>query len=319
MKRLIIFLVLFNISLKAQIVVGGYNAFSHDPKENKLDFINLLKSKKTIFVLPPNFSKDEYIKVISEVWDITPFEVTWHQTHEKELKQEMFDKFNRDNHSFFYLTSLTIHTKYDFLFNTLDLKVYGNKRTDKKGKEVFNEHRIATIFFTPSIGQRANSSAKTVDAIDFINYDLGHLKTYLRFINNKLKNNEYVNCYDESFKKEDFIKLKSKKLIIPESVKLRYSSTSRTKGEIIDENELLKDYKYSYEFVSDENLNQMLLNDEDIYFLDYGQVNADKFISIISSKTGEIVYSEFTSLSYNIKSSDFKSISKLIEKVTSKE
>ena len=107
--------------------------------------------------------------------------------------------------------------------------------------------------------------------------------------------------------------LKTNKLYIPESVGVKYNAFSRTEGKKREESELLEDYKFPYEIVTEERLNELLTSGQEIYFLNYVQVNGNKLISVINSKTGEILYNSKTGLSYNIKGGDFKSISKKIE------
>lgn len=317
MKKALLFLFL-SVSAYSQIVVGEYKMFDESPDKNKPETIALLKTKKTLFVLPPTFSPKEYASVISEVWDITPYEIVWETSYKEMAEHERKAAYDEKNYSFFKLTSLkyTRTTKsgstVDYLFNTLDLSVYEYKKTDKKGKDIFEGYKLATVFFSPNIEQRQRDVA-SVNPRLFLNFDLGYLKTYLKIVNDQLKSNGYTNCYDDFYNKESIKSLKTKKLYIPESVGVKYNAFSRTEGKKREESELLKDYKFPYEIVTEEKLNELITDGEEIYFLNYVQVNGNKLISVINSKTGEIVYNSKTGLSYNIKDGDFKSISKKIE------
>ncbi|WP_284651025.1 hypothetical protein [Flavobacterium terrisoli] len=316
MKKALLFLLL-SASAYSQIIVGEYKLMSQAANQNKAEKIELLKSKKTLFVLPPTFSPKEYASVISEVWDITPYEIIWTTTFDETPEQERMAKYDRD-YNFFKLTS-TKYTKttqsgarVDYLFNTMDLKVYQLKKTDKNGRDFYDSDKLATIFFTPSIEQRQ----KTVSNVNprlFLNYDLGYLRTYLKIINDKLKAKAYANCFFDFFDKEKIKALQTQKLYIPETVAIKYNAFSRTEGEKREEEELLKDYKFPYEIVTEEKLNELMTDGQEIYFLNYVQVNGVKLISVINSKSGDIIYNANTGMSYNIKAGDFKSISKKID------
>jgi hypothetical protein len=75
----------------------------------------------------------------------------------------------------------------------------------------------------------------------------------------------------------------------------------------------MKKYDYRYKIVSAKELSQKILESEDpVYFLVYVKSSTDKFIAIYNSENGDILYSNWKGASYNVKSSDFKDISKTI-------
>ncbi|MDI9256080.1 hypothetical protein [Flavobacterium sedimenticola] len=317
MKKVLLFLCL-SVSAYSQIVVGEYRMFDESPDKNKPEAITLLKTKKTLFILPSSFSQEEYAAVIAQVWDITPFEIVEVNTFKEMPDEQRNAKYSAKNYAFFKLSSMkyTRTTKsgatVDYLFNTLDLSVFEYKKTDKKGKDVFDGYKLATIFFSPNIDQRQKEVA-AVNPRLFLNFDLGYLRTYLKIVNDKLKSNGFTNCYDDFYNKVSLKNLKTNKLYIPESIGIKYNAFSRTEGKKREESELLEDYKFPYEIVTEEKLNELLTSGQEIYFLNYVQVNGNKLISVINSKTGEILYNSKTGLSYNIKDGDFKSISKKID------
>lgn len=65
-----------------------------------------------------------------------------------------------------------------------------------------------------------------------------------------------------------------------------------------------------------EEIEKMILNGQstDFYYLMYNQVNSNKIITVINGKTGNIVYQNHSTMSYNIKPKDFKELDKQIKK-----
>jgi hypothetical protein len=319
MKKTLLFL-LISVSSYSQIVVGKWKMFDQSPDKNKIEQIDLLKQKKTLFILPPTFNIKDYDQALSGVWTISPYEVIWTVDFDKLSVDERLTKYPNKDYSYFklastkYTTTMKSGAKVDYLFNTMNLNVYKFKKTNKKGFDEFDATSVATIFFSPNIEQRRdNPTSKNINPRLFQNFDLGYLKTYLKIVNKELLANGYLNCYDDYVNKQTIGNLKSKTLFIAESVGVKYNAFSRTEGKKRENDELLEDYKFPYEVVTDEQLNDKLLEDEEIYYLQYTQVNGIKLISVLNSKTAEVLYTSKTSMSYNIKPKDFKDISKKID------
>lgn len=319
MKKIILFL-LFTVSTYSQLVVGEYSVLNEYPKKNKNEPIEVLKAKKTLFILPAVFTVKEYTDAIAGVWDITPFEVISSAKYKEMNIDEKREKYNFKDYSTFQLSTSKIDKVYkngsdaDYVFHTLDLSIYKFTGQNKKGYDLFDFFRACTIFFTSDIAQRQKDlSISTMNPKLYLNYDLGYLRAYLKIVNKSLKVNAFVNCYDDFYDKEAIKSLKTQKLYIPQWVADKYGAFTRKQGETREEDDLLKDYKFPYEIVSDEKLNQMLLNNEAIYFLNYVQVNGKKMVSVIDYKSGDIIYNSKTGMSYNVKGKDFKAISNKIE------
>jgi len=318
--RKTVLLLLFSVSAYSQMVVGEYSVLNEYPKRNKSEPIEIFKTKKTLFVLPQVFTVKEYTDAIAGVWDVTPFDVILSPKYKEMTYEEKEVKYNLKEYSVFQLSTSKINKTYksgsdvDYVFHTLDLSIYKFKKQDKKGLEHFDMFRSCTIFFTADIAQRQKDfPLSKMNPRLFLNYDLGYLRAYLKIVNKSLKVNDFVNCYDDFYDKEAIKNLKNQKLYIPQWVADKYNAFTREKGETRKEEDIMQDYKFPYEIVSDEKLNQMLLNNESFYFLSYVQLNGKKLLSIIDYKNGEIIYNTKTNLSYNVKGKDFKSISNKIE------
>jgi len=72
---------------------------------------------------------------------------------------------------------------------------------------------------------------------------------------------------------------------------------------------LFEDYKYPYKVIPDMELSDKILTETDpFYFLLFVRVGSGKVIMVINSKTGEVVYSRYHSMFYNLKSGDLKDL-----------
>jgi hypothetical protein len=67
--------------------------------------------------------------------------------------------------------------------------------------------------------------------------------------------------------------------------------------------------------VSVKELNEKILTEkEPIYYLLYIKSSTDKYVTIINSITGEMLYTHYTPVSYNFKSDDIEDVQKAIMK-----
>lgn len=123
--------------------------------------------------------------------------------------------------------------------------------------------------------------------------------------------------------KDDFLpelkKLTNNKLYIPSYMTIKYNGWTGKDSEGDDENiqKIFKKYDYKYEVISDEELNRKILNNEELYYLRYVRMNAERFLQVVNSKTGEIIYRNYiTGLSYKIKSKHIKELNSKIKKAS---
>lgn len=164
---------------------------------------------------------------------------------------------------------------------------------------------------------RVSMRSRIYDKNTFKNYSIGMLKNYFQKINDLLNKESFYWMYEVDNTKE-VKNLKTKTLYLPDYIKANYKP-----GKISDENksekdlkELFKDYKYKYEFISEDNLSTKISNNEEIYYLRNVRVNNQKFFQVVNSKTGEIVYRFYEAGmgTYNIDDKDFKNLAKAIDK-----
>jgi hypothetical protein len=151
----------------------------------------------------------------------------------------------------------------------------------------------------------------------FKNYNLGTLKNYFQKVNELLSKEQFYWMY-EADKLPEIKNLKTATLYIPDYNKIKYRPVKMADEDKSEKDltELFEDYPYKYEFISDKNLENKILNNEEIYYLRYVKVNSQKFFHIVNSKSGEVIYRDYDSgmSSYNIDNKDFKNLAKAIEK-----
>jgi len=142
------------------------------------------------------------------------------------------------------------------------------------------------------------------------------LKNYFQQINQIISKGEHTGLYDD-FVTPEVKNLKENTLYIPEAYMMEYNPWKGTE-KLRDEKDLKKlveDYKYKYQFIRDEDLEKKIMNNEDILYLRYVSMNGNKFLDVVSAKTGNPVYYFYgAGFAYNLKDDDFKNISKAISK-----
>ncbi|MFL0124072.1 hypothetical protein V2590_05235, partial [Tenacibaculum maritimum] len=102
---------------------------------------------------------------------------------------------------------------------------------------------------------------------------------------------------------------------------IKYSGWMGQDSEEDDENikDIFRKYDYGYEIISDEEISNKILNNEEFYYLRYVRMNTERFLQVVNSKTGEIIYRDYImGLSYRIKSKHIKKLSRKIKKVSKK-
>lgn len=149
----------------------------------------------------------------------------------------------------------------------------------------------------------------------FYTYQLGMLKNNLQKIDNLIAREQTLWMYGTD-KTPEIKNLKKNTLFLPDYLKIKrnafsFSNQGRDDKEIAN---LMEDYPYKYEFVSEQQLTDKILSGQEIYYLKFTCVNGQKFVHVVNSKTGDMVYRDYGTMSYNIKSGDFKDLKKAIDK-----
>lgn len=303
----------------AQVRVGNFPVNGKHSKLNKKVLAKFKNAPVTYFIFNDdnaNYTKDDYEKLLKQVWTFTPYKIIENKEVNDTFKEGT--AYARFRNLFVYsqgrLTSATSS------FHYLDFSVIKKITKDKmkKGKRIYEwkSDRVAAIYFTPDIPSRQQIVAGK-DSItgDLMNYRMGYLKNYLQFVNSSLEKNESFDIFDDYVNKEKIGELKNKPLYFSKNFIYSYSGkkVALAKKQITAE-ELFEDYEHEYKVIPDEEINRKILNNEDFYYMVYHQNSFIKVLSIIDSKTGEVIYSRYKSLSFNLKPKDIKDISKKISK-----
>jgi hypothetical protein len=331
MKQIVALLfILTSFSVQSQVSISSehYGRLKNIKKEEFARF----KKTKTIFILSNVFTVEEYTKVISDSWTITPFEIV-------NIKDVDLSNYDLEKTSFALLGAQIVNiqkssgmnynkyfTYFDFFIYERDKKKkeiekYKNMSDNKKEKyNILNYYKdnFARFYLLPNSDlllslYNGDASFDIFSKESFYNYKLGFLKNYFQFINNKMDKNESYWFYQNTTTSE-FKELKSKTLYIPSYISEHLSGDDKMYTKSIFE-ELFADYEYKYEFIEDNILNQKILAGEEFYYLRYARVNTERFLQVVNSKNGEIIYADYiTGLSVSLKPKHIKELSKAVSK-----
>jgi len=336
MKRILLFVMLVvSISDYAQIAItASYRGANEAFKKGELE---KFKSTTTIFVLPELNKKEDYEKILNEVWTVTPFKVV-------EFKQFRMLDYVDGKYSFAKLDGDISRTSKGtvYVHANLVVEILDKEKFDKGFKKLNPEKKkyhvkLSRLFIDNLIYiARAPLSVNNAFLVDaqkartdqtktelfvrmytsnsFTNTNLGMLKNYFQLINSKIEKGEHSGLYDD-FTTSEVKNLKESILYIPDAYFLEFS-TFTTSDKLKDESEikkLLEAYKYKYQIIKNEELEKKILDTEPIYYLRYARMNGNKYLQIVNSKTGDPSFYYYGGLTYNLKEDDFKRINKAVE------
>ncbi|MEO1516629.1 MAG: hypothetical protein AAFV95_16500 [Bacteroidota bacterium] len=217
---------------------------------------------------------------------------------------------------------LELWTCKDSFFKVLTAKEKRKKARKKKRSKIreikfdeIDKHQIARIELfvdAPTLHQPDSIYNSEYDGGGHIrNWGPGFLKNYLQLLMQLLEQEKVRGLYQRALKKDKLGKLRNQPLYIPDYVLIRFGMFTTDESGRRNKEELLSQYPFGGRFLPTDELDQKLLqNEEEFYYLVYVKLSSDKIVSIMNSRTGELIYSNFAGLSYNIKSKDFKLIAK---------
>ena len=299
-------------------------------RTDKKEVLDTFRATETIFILSNVYDTQTYEEVLKQSWTITPFRV---------IKLEDFHPmdFLDGKHSFAMLDANSVTTKSAtyvhsfiafFMFNMEDKleeieKV--KKKSDKKKKDydIMREGRIVIAdilmcqneeFIRTGSGNIQGAGEAMYQGNLFHNYTPGFLKNYFQKVNSLITESKTMGMYGGSCLPE--IKaLKKATLYVPEYIGLKYNAFKVKESEKTEEekNELFKDYKYKYEYINADELSKKIMAGEELYYLRYVLENAQKYLQVVNSKTGEVVYKNYHPMGYKLKPDNMKEIKKAID------
>ena len=333
-------------SLNAQINIGPIKAPKLTPKEFKPGQLDKLLQSKTLFVLRPQDEEniDQIQEILNEIWTVTDIEL---------ITYEDYGEYTPDPEnpmSILALEGLTtivqmnsttaVHAHYFLRLGMPgDLIQYSEKelkKMKKKGitpKAKYEDLTFARIELYPtgSIYQEVNSMERSFsgfsdEAIDkhldyiwneavFYNWHWGYLKNALQEVNKTLTDQK-VRWLFQYVVEEDALKaLRNQPLYFSEDILIKYNKWNGDESERHEIDDLFSDYNYPYKVLPATELNEMILTSkEPFYYFSYVKSSTDAFYTVINSQSGEIIYSLYDAVTYNIKPKNLKALAQTIKK-----
>lgn len=339
MKSILLLISLFlSVSCFAQISVGPI----HVGKSKKFDKGTLKKFKntETIFVLSDVYNKEDYEKILEDTWNVTPYKIV--QLDKFEIEDYLSDKYSIAQLGGFLKTTSMGSGSYTSLYTYVDFKIYdsvkikeklkklSSKKREKRKADIIDDYSsdIARFYIFPKddfihtsisegLGDTFNSMYK--DEV-FFNYKPGFLKNYFQKINGLIQDEVVYWMYEDDYLPE-LKELSTNILYVPSYMTIKYNGWTAQDSEADDENidEIFKNYNHKYVIIDDQELNDKIMNNEKVFYLRYVRMNTERFLQIVNSKNGEIIYRNYIpGLSYKIKSKHLNELNKKIDKAHKK-
>lgn len=285
----------------------------------------------TYFVLPDTYSVQEYQTVLEQAWDITPFQII--------SFQEYVNGAYPDGVNLAKFGGYTVkHFRREREFKSNPNSAMVNKQKGvgevflhfnislpkKDAKDASERHILAGVWMFPqsyyalsllALDEPSVIAEKMYTNSAFHNFSPALLKNYLQRVNALIKSKTEIDIKDD-IDAPALAKLKTKTLYIPEFSTI-YIDPYRGQEKVDKEEaeDALKGYDYDYKFITDNELNQKILNGEDIYYLRYVRFNSTKIMEVVNAASGDVIYKEdYTGLKYNLKKKHYRKLSKAVKK-----
>ena len=311
------------------------------PGKFKEENLNAFKNSTTIFVFSTIYDEKIYEDILKDSWNATPYKIV-------SLKE--FNPFDyQGNYSIAKISgfkrikttksgaALTrLYTFFDFFtydFESINKKIekLSEKKLEKKLDEILfgNKNWTARFYlyadsdfvYTAVNKPMAEISHSMFNEPVFHNYTPGMLKNYFQKVSSLIEQGDVYWMYEENAYTKEITSLNSSVLFIPNYSSLKTNAFTADESVRIDveRDELYKNYAYDYKFISSKELDKKILEGSKFYYLRYVRLNAQKFIDIVNSQTGEVIYRNYvTGLSYNIKPKHLKDLNRTIDKAIKK-
>lgn len=313
-KLFLLLLLVFTVyNSNAQISIGRTNRGQF--VDFKKGTYELLKKKTTVFIAD-QIDRTDFELAAQDAWKFNSYIVLTRTEF-----QQNKEKYISDDYMIWSIDGLAIETsKSSYLYVYIncyyptDIKPKKNKKT-KEYQLDYTKNMVASVFLAGNTGamweMMRNLKFDSLED-DLYNYRLGYIKNYMQFISTTLEQKGYAFVYGKDYDKKNIKALKKATLYIPDYFKIK-SNWGWSDEERENPNELFKDYKFKYEFIDNEALQDKILEaEEDFYYMTYTRVNSQKLITIVNGKTGDIIYRDYQTMSYQLKPKDLKAISKAI-------
>ncbi len=302
----------------SQINVGPTEEVKMKPKTiDQVDVDALIKTK-TAFI----YGKSEvgelenWKKVIAQVWTITPVEF---------ISYEKFASYYaKTNYSFITIsgfntsvTNVSTGFAYDNSHFYLNLWMKHINDKGKAEKKSFFRIELYPDFKTYAKVQTAKKE-EVFNAIygtgKFFNLYPGLIMNDLKLANDCLKSGEVRWLFQNQTNAEAMGKLSDDTLYMPDYMLVQFNAMTGDETKKMDEQKLMAAYTNIYKYISAKELSDKIVNGSDskFYYLIYVKSSTDKYLNVFNSQNGELIYSRYKPISYNVSETDFKDLMKAI-------
>ncbi|MBP2833578.1 hypothetical protein J8281_15390 [Aquimarina sp. U1-2] len=341
--RVLLILVIVVTKTFSQVSVSS----KHYGKVGKIDSktFQRFKNTTTVFVLSKFYDQEAYKAILNEVWTVTPYIIA-------DINNFNIEDYLNDDNSIVHIGafqkeitrksgSISIRRYIYIDFNMYDnekildkLKNITSKQKERKFQKILNKYEIpiARFYIYPKgdawgdidkvINDKIVITKSKIYSDDmFYNYNPGFLKNYFQKVNSLIESEQEYWLYDNSYLPE-LKNLSTTKLFVPSYLDNKINPTfyipvGDKKEDYISK--LFKNYTFEYEVMSEEHISAKILKGEEFYYVRYARMNSERFLEVVNSKTGEIIYRDYiTGLSSNLKPKHIEDLKKKISKAIKK-
>jgi hypothetical protein len=270
----------------------------------------------------------EYIKAFKDAWALSKLEFIRYSEIENHLAPEnsffTMGGYETTTENFVDLNGIRRKTgEYSNTHLYLELWTPSEKYfTENKKKALREKDKIQIARIELYTDFETLKDPQTIYQMDYDglghirNWGPGMLKNYLQALTSFLNKSEKHFIASKIYNEQELEKLKTSTLYVPDYVLVKFNMFTGDESKQHKEEDLFEDYKLKYQLVSTKKLNDNIVNDPSgFYYLLYVKSSTDKFVSVINSRTGEIIYSDYTPVKYNLKPGDLKDLYKKIMKI----
>ncbi len=310
-KNLFCFVFLLNTLLSfGQINIGSPGAIK--PSDFSKKDYGLFQASTTFFIIRENDKEilPQIESILREVWKFNKYEIIDFDKYKSIAKNPncLFFGLRSYNRSFDYVSNADLFGKYT-QSTELFIELWRNTEVEKEN-HIYEQVLAYVDCGTPWSVTKILGEKVNIDAFEYIckgkevykEWNWGLLKNYLQEINRCMVDNKPRWKFASGYDKENIGKLNSETLYVVENVK-DYYDTREKKSPF----EIYAGKKI--EMISIADLGEKILTSEKPFYYMFVYKNSnDKMTTIINSKTGKFLYSDYKGLSYFFKDKDVKEL-----------
>jgi hypothetical protein len=296
-------LILGYLSLLPLFVLGQVNI-------SDMKGVLKLKGKTTCLIMKDTASPNakEFKAVFRKYWTFSKIEFI--------NSKNIFDNISSESSFLSFDATISGNNRlFDFVLWTPTTKLIRKKQFTFDDKTVLANIGLITDDDVALIRDPAIINSLDFDGEGHIqNWGAGILKNYIQQLMGYFEEGKWDtrHQYKNTKEPEKLKLLQAQTLYVPDYILNKHDLSELDPGKF-DSNELCKPYAFKYELISRKELNKKITTEnKSFYYLLYVRIDLVKYISIVDSQTGEIIY--YTgSQGKNIVPDDFKKIMTFIK------